>query len=263
MKSSAKKELNQLENQIKELKEKLRQLQQLNERTSSSIPVFCKKNKDSIIESIYNNNSTDLSFWKEFIQKKIDTDEICIVKTPMDGDCLFNSLSKYIKDKNKKQLRDSIVQFEKSHKKQEIVDLILSDPREIPEYVDYLEDYNLDFETLLPNQKFDIYLQVMNTPGVYGQYLEINSFCELFKLNVIILTDENNIHVQTPSKASKKNIFLFYNEDIQHYDVLYVKPEKKQKNKIQNQKQKRKNSDSISLHRLIHPQLHRRPNLIR
>jgi hypothetical protein len=91
MQSSATKELNQLENQIKKLKKKLRQLQQLNERTSSSIiPVFCKKNKDSIIESIYNNNSTDLSFWKEFIQKKIDTDEICIVKTSMDGDCLFN-----------------------------------------------------------------------------------------------------------------------------------------------------------------------------
>ena len=83
MQSSAKEELNQLENQIKKLKKKLRQLQQLNERTSSSIPVFCKKNKDSIIKSIYNNNSTDLSFWKEFIQKKIDTDEICIVKTPM------------------------------------------------------------------------------------------------------------------------------------------------------------------------------------
>ena len=131
----------------------------------------------------------------------------------------------------------------------------------VPEYVEYLEDYNLDFETILPNQKFDIYLQVMNTPGVYGQYLEINSFCELFKLNVIILTNENNIHVQTPSKASKKNIFLFYHEDIQHYDVLYVKPEKKQKDKTHNQKQK--NSDSISLHRLIHPQLHRRPNLIR
>jgi hypothetical protein len=260
MQSSATKELNQLENQIKKLKKKLRQLQQLNERTSSSIiPVFCKKNKDSIIESIYNNNSTDLSFWKEFIQKKIDTDEICIVKTSMDGDCLFNSLSKYIKDKNKKQLRDSIVQFEKSHKKQEIVDLILSDPREIPEYVEYLEDYNLKFETLLPNQKFDIYLQVMNTPGVYGQYLEINSFCELFKLNVIILTNENNIHVQTPSKASKKNIFLFYRENMQHYDVLYVKPEKKTKR----QKTEQKQSDSISLHRLIHPQLHRRPNLIR
>jgi hypothetical protein len=99
----------------------------------------------------------------------------------------------------------------------------------------------------------------MNTPGVYGQYLEINSFCELFKLNVIILTNENNIHVQTPSKASKKNIFLFYRENMQHYDVLYVKPEKKTKR----QKTEQKQSDSISLHRLIHPQLHRRPNLIR
>lgn len=215
------------EEQIKALNKKIKQLK----KNTFYIPIvdlkICKKKKHNIIQSIYKNKSIDSSFWKSFIKQKFDSDQVCVVEMPMDGNCLFHSLSSYIKHKNARKLRHSIVDHERSHKKKQILNFILSDPSETPEYVKYLEEHDLDFEKLTLKEKFDIYLKIMKTSGVYGQYLEINSFCEIFNLNVIILTDGNNVHVNTPAnKPSEKNIFLFYQEKVLHFDVLYIKPDK-------------------------------------
>ena len=218
------------EEKIKALNRKIRQLQKL-KKQNFNIPIddlkICKKTRLDIIQSIYRNDSKEITFWKNFINKNLIMIKFVLWKCQwMEIAYLTLSLSSYLKQKNARQLRDSIVKHQRLHKKQQVVNVILSDLSETPEYVQYLKQHELDFEKLTSKKKFDIYLQLMNITGVYGQYLEIVSFCELFELNVIIFTDGNNVHIMTPNKPSEKNIFLFYHENLQHYDVLYIKPNK-------------------------------------
>lgn len=183
--------------------------------------VYCSKTKKEIIQTIVTQPLSSVTYWRRFINQKYDEGKCCIVEKPGDGDCLFHSLSSYISGFNGNTLRKHIVKYEKQFKQVQIAQVMLADPEECPEYMDYLNQNEIDFDKLTRRQKFQGYLKVMNRKGVYGSEMEISCFVDLFELNVIILNKDNTINIISPSTTqTDKNIFLFYDDE--HYDVLFL-----------------------------------------
>lgn len=186
---------------------------------------YLKKTKKEIIDSIHHGFVNDTRFWRKYINEKVLENKCCIVERRADGDCLFHSLASYIPKKNGIEIRKDIVNYEKQHKQFQITNVILSDPAEFPEFEEYLEENEIDFDDMTRRQKFQLYLARMGERGVYGQNLEIQSFCELFQMNVVILQDNNTITIHSPqSSPTNDSIFLYYTGI--HYDVLYLEPDK-------------------------------------
>jgi len=185
---------------------------------------YCDKSKIEIRKSIHKAGSEEEKFWRKFLNEKADQKKLCIVGQPGDGDCLFHALAKYIPFMNARKLRTAIVNFEKEHKQFQVTQLILVDKSEFPEFQSYLEEHEIDFKTLSKPKKFELYLNVMNKTGVYGQNLEIQAFSEMYHVNVVIFRTDNFINVVAPNNGiAKESIFLSYNGI--HYDVLYVEPD--------------------------------------
>ena len=187
---------------------------------------FCEKSDSLIKKSIVDISSPEESFWREYLNKKIEEGNVCIVSQPPDGNCLFHALASYISNVDAEKMRKNIVSYEKLHREFQIVQMMLVDsPDEFPEYEEYLQQQGLNFQELSKSDRFKIYLDVMGTDGVYGQNLEINAFTNIYNLNAIILTEEDAVNILIPETGlAKKTIFLYYTGI--HYDVLFIESKK-------------------------------------
>lgn len=177
--------------------------------------------------------SDQVLFWREFLNKKYDKDELCIVEQPGLGDCLFESLSSYFPKKNHVQMRKQIVEHEKQHYTEWIEflthpdTLSQQDVAQNRQYIKHLQKNNIDIHKLTPKERVDIYLQVMGKTGVWGNNLEIQAFSNIHNKNVVILSIEDNytINIVYPvNTISNQTIFLVYYGN--HYETLYVEPRK-------------------------------------
>lgn len=211
--------------------------QQLSKRI---IPVhsikYSEKSKIEIRNSILEIGSDSESFWRKFLNEKVDQKKLSIVNQPGDGDCLFHALAKYVPNMNSRKLRTEIVNFERQHKQFQVTQMILADEAsEVPELQSYLQQNDIEFQKLSKPKKFELYLTLMNKTGVYGQNLELKAFTDLYHLNIVILQSDNFINIIVPDDGvSKDSIFLFYNGI--HYDVLYVEPDHKSLKKCPSKK---------------------------
>lgn len=202
----------------------------------------CHKTKKQIEQSILQfpktlfetytklNASDQVLFWREFLNKKYDKNQLCIVEQPGLGDCLFESLSSYFPKKNHVQMRKEIVEHEKQHYTDWIEFLthpetLSQDDSQNIQYIQHLHENNIDNHNLTPKERVKIYLQVMGKTGVYGNNLEIQAFSNIHKKNVVILSLQDNytINIVYPiNKISNQTIFLVYYGN--HYETLYVEP---------------------------------------
>lgn len=203
----------------------------------------CHKTKKQIEQSILQFSNTlfetytklkasdQVLFWREFLNKKYDKNELCIVEQPPLGDCLFESLSSYFPKKNHVQIRKEVIEHQKNHYKDWIEylthpdTLSQQDTSQNMQYIKYLQEKNIDIHKLTPKKRVDIYLQVMGKTGVWGNNLEIQAFSNIYNKNVVILSIENNytINIIYPiNRISNQTIFLVYYGN--HYETLYVEP---------------------------------------
>ena len=135
-----------------------------------------------------------------FLQKN----NLKIFKTNGDGNCLFSSLSLYIK-KKAKDIREDVVNY-------------IRNDEELYKHV----------EKTLVNQKMSDYLDNMQKDGTWGGEPEIIAASRMYNKKIIIITPKNIFiysgyglicvfSIQFEEKD--ENIYLFYN-GLNHYDSI-------------------------------------------
>ena len=146
------------------------------------IPILnnCHKRKNIIENSILHFSNTTLNnyknlggreqqrMWREFLNKKSDNEQLCIIEQPGLGNCLFESLSSYIPNKNHIQIRNEIIDYERKNSFQWIE--FLTDPDNLSldddqneQYIQHLRQKKINNQQLKPEERVELYLKVMNT----------------------------------------------------------------------------------------------------
>jgi hypothetical protein len=98
--------------------------------------------------------------------------------------CLFQSLSSYVSHQDYSKLR------------QDICDFLETNPT-------ILDDMPLDKMVELDGVSIQDYIKHMRSNATWGGAIEIKSFCEMYKVNVLVLNIRNN---QTDIESTTKEI---------------------------------------------------------
>lgn len=206
------------------------------------IPYCIDKNykEDDVIIEIENRENVI-----NVLNEKYKANELCILSQPPLGNCLFESLTCPFKNdgKNHMEMRNELVNyigdnfaFFENHL---AIDNAGTDNIQLVRHLrkkynrNNLESTIQIFENLPPEEKVNIYKQVMGKSTVYGTNLEIFAFAQSYGINVVVIrenrlskystnliTGNEQYHIiPSVKKLSFRYIFLLYRNE-NHYDVI-------------------------------------------
>ena len=216
------------------------------------IPYCDDKNykRDDIIIEVENKENVI-----NFLNEKYRNNELCILKQPPLGNCLFESLACPFNktEQSHKQMRKELVDYIgdnfKDFEHYLVIDDVGTDNIQLVRHLkneyktDDLKTIVQEFGKLQPEEKVKIYKQVMGKTTVFGTNLEIYAFAKKYRINVVVIKENQLIKTLTDlifndtqyNIIGETNIqgeylyttyiFLLYRNE-NHYDVIKFKPSK-------------------------------------